>query len=138
MIINKMNVEKIVDTIYKNEIYEADDGGIYCELQYLRDRSSFAGIALRSTSEKNKLEIRNCKEKKVQDISKFEKLYLGCDEDYVEAIKEIFMLEARDYGLEVLFLVYSDVRSSQIIFEELMKKINDNINIIEKIENNEV
>lgn len=137
MKINKMNIEKIVDTIYKNEINQTDDGAIYCELQYQRDRSSFGGITLKITNKKNELEIRNCEEKIFQNISKFENLYLGCDEDYVEAIKEFFLLETRDYGLEILFLVYSDVRSSQKIFEELINNINDNINIMEKFENNE-
>lgn len=34
-------------------------------------------------------------------------------------------MEKREYGIEIFFLVYSDVRSSQIIFEELMKNVGD-------------
>lgn len=137
MIINKMNIEKIANTIYIDEINQVDEGAIYCELQYQRDRSSFAGIALKITNKKNELEIRSCKEKEIKEISRFEKLYLGCDEDYAEVIKEIFSLEERTYGLEILFLIYSDVRSSQIIFEELLNKIDGNINVIKEFENNE-
>ena len=39
-------------------------------------------------------------------------------------------MEAREYGIEVFFLVYSDVRSSKMIFKDLMKGVNNNIKLI--------
>ena len=74
-----------------------------------------------------------CQEKIVEEVSKYEKLYIGCDEDYVDSLKDIFLSEERAYGIDVIFLVYSDVRSSQIIFEELMKNVDKNIDEMRKM-----
>lgn len=120
-------VTNLKDSSYGNAIQNVDSEVIYCELQYQRDRSSFAGMALKVTNKKNGIVVRGCQEKIVQDVSKYEKLYIGCDDDYVDSIKDIFSLEERAYGIDVVFLVYSDVRSSQIIFEELMKNVDKNI-----------
>jgi hypothetical protein len=54
-------------------------------------------------------------------------IYIGCEPDYINAIKEIFSLTKREYEIEIFFLVYSNVCLSQIIFEELMKNIDKNI-----------
>lgn len=96
---------------------------IYCEIQYQRDRSSFAGVALKITDEKDVILVRRCEEKKILDASEYEKVYIGCEQDYINSIKEIFSLRKREYGIEIFFLVYSDVRSSRMIFGELMKNI---------------
>lgn len=120
-------VTKLKDSSYGNVIQNVDSEVIYCELQYQRDRSSFAGMALKVTNKKNDIVVRGCQEKIVQDISKYEKMYIGCDGDYIDSIKDIFSLEERAYGIDVFFLVYSNVRSSQIIFEELMKNMDKNI-----------
>lgn len=120
-------VTKLRDSSYGNVIQNADSEIIYCEIQYQRDRSSFAGMALKVTSEKNCIVVRGGQQKIVQDVSKYEKLYIGCEDDYVDSIKDIFSLEERTYGIDVFFLVYSDVRSSQIIFEELMMNVDKNI-----------
>ena len=45
-------VKKLIDSLYCNEIQKADDEVIYCEIQYQRDRSSFAGVALKITNER--------------------------------------------------------------------------------------
>lgn len=119
--------------MYRNEIQKADDEVVYCEIQYQRDRSSFAGIALKITNEKGVVKVRHCKEKIILDVRKFEKLYIGCEPDYIDSIKEIFSMQKREYGIEVFFLVYSDVRSSQMIFEELMKNVDKNIDTIKGI-----
>lgn len=53
MRIENFTVKKLIDSLYSNEIQEADDEVIYCEIQYQRDRSSFAGVALKITNEKD-------------------------------------------------------------------------------------
>lgn len=128
-----LTVVKLKDSLYGNAIQNLDEEVIYCELKYQRDRSSFAGMALKVTNEKNVIVVRECQEKIVKEVSKYEKLYIGCDEDYVDSLKEIFSMEERAYGIEVFFLVYSDVRSSQIIFEELMKNVDKNTDEIIKM-----
>lgn len=131
-IMNKENftVKKLMDSLYRNEIQKPDDEVIYCEIQYQRDRSSFAGVVLKITNEKDVILVRQYKEKIIQDVNKYEKIYIGYEPDYINSVKEIFSLEKREYGIEIFFLVYSDVRSSQIIFEELMKNVNKYINTI--------
>lgn len=125
-----LSVIKLKDSLYGNVIQKSDEEVIYCELSYQRDRSSFAGAALKVTNEKNAIVIRECQEIIVEEVSKYEKLYIGCDENYVNALKELFYSQERAYGIDVLFFVYSDVRSSQIIFEELMQQVNKNIDKI--------
>lgn len=127
MITKNFNITKLSDSLYGNIIKNVDSEAIYCEIQFQRDRSSFAGIALKIISKKNFVVVREYQEKIIQYVNKYEKLYIGCEKDYVDSIKSIFSLEDREYGIEVLFLVYSDVRSSQIIFEELMKNVDKNV-----------
>lgn len=121
-------VTKLKSSPYGNAIQNLDNEVIYCELRYQRDRSSFAGMALKVINKKNTIVVREYQEKIVEKVNKYEKLYIGCDEDYVNSLKDIFSLEERAYGIDIFFLVYSDVRSSQIIFEELMKNVDKNIN----------
>lgn len=83
-------VKKFIDSLYSNEIQKADDEVIYCEIQYQRDRSSFAGVALKITNDKNAILVRQCEEKIIQDVSKYEKLYMGCEQDYINSVKEVF------------------------------------------------
>lgn len=123
-------VKKLTDSLYGNKVQKADDDAIYCEIQYRRDRSSFAGAALKITNEKAVMSVRQCEEKIIQDVSKYEKMYIGCEPDYISSMREIFSLEKREYGMEIFFLVYSNVRSSQMIFEELMKNVDKNIDAI--------
>ena len=130
MIIENLYMTRLIDSLYRNEIQKADDRIIYCEIQYQRDRSSFAGMAFKINNKKDVIVIKKCEEKNIGDISKYEKLYIGCEQDYIDSIKELFSLEVREYGIEVFFLVYSDVRSSKMIFEDLMKGVNNNIKLI--------
>lgn len=123
-------VNKLIDSLYGNEIQKADDEAIYCEMQYQRDRSSFAGVALKITNERDTIRARQCEEKIIQDVSKYEKVYIGCEQDYINSVKEIFSLEKREYGIEIIFLVYSNVCSSQIIFEELMRNVDKYIDTV--------
>ena len=74
-------VIKLRDSSYGNVIPNVDSEVIYCEIQYQRDRSSFAGIALKVTGEKKGIVVRGCQEKIVKNVSKYEKLYIGCEED---------------------------------------------------------
>lgn len=126
----KFNVIRLVDSLYRDEIQKADDEVVYCEIQFRRDRSSFAGVALKITSEKSGIIVRQCKEKIIQDVSKYEKIYIGYEQDYIDYIMKFFSSEKREYGMEIFFLVYSNVRSSQIVFEELMKNVDKNIDKI--------
>lgn len=126
----KFNVIRLVDSLYRDEIQKADDEVVYCEIQFRCDRSSFAGVALKITSEKSGIIVRQCKEKIIQDVSKYEKIYIGYEQDYIDYIMKFFSSEKREYGIEIFFLVYSNVRSSQIVFEELMKNVDKNIDKI--------
>ena len=123
MNIENFKVIKLKELPYKNEVLESDDKIMYGEIQYKRDRSSFAGMAFRLVDEANTFVVKECKEYVVQNISKYEKVYIGCEKSYLEAIREKCFLKTKDYGIEIVFLVYSDVRSSQIIFKELMEGI---------------
>lgn len=77
--------------MYSNEIQKADDEIIYCEIQYQRDISSFVGVALKITNEKDVILVRQCEEKIIQDVSKYEKVYIGCEQDYINSAKEFFL-----------------------------------------------
>lgn len=126
----EFNVTKLTVSIYRNVIQKVDDEIVYCEIQCRCDRSSFAGAALKITNEKGKIIVRQCEEKIIQNVSKYEKIYIGYEQDYIDCIRKFFSLEKREYGIELFFLVYSDVRSSQIAFEKLMKNLNKNVDII--------
>lgn len=126
----KFNVIRLVDSLYRDEIQKADDEVVYCEIQFRRDRSSFAGVALKITSEKSGIIVRQCKEKIIQDVSKYEKIYIGYEQDYIDYIMKFFSSKKREYGMEIFFLVHSNVRSSQIVFVELMKNVDKNIDKI--------
>lgn len=130
MKIGRLKITKLTDLLYGYKMQNVDNEAIYCEIRYQRDRSSFAGIAFEITSEKGVITVKECEERMVQDISKYEKLYMGCEQDYIDAVKDIFSLEKKEYGIKILFLLYSDVCSSQIIFEELIKSVDKNIDKI--------
>lgn len=120
-----MNIEfkRLVDTEYK--AFANDQNAFYCEYNAKRDRSSFAGIAYEVIDEKN-LVFGDIKEQLFKEVSTYEKKYLGMDDDYCESIKDIYSQTGCKAGIKVLFLVYSDVKSSQMAFEllftELLKK----------------
>ncbi len=69
------------------------------------------------------------KEKEFKEVSKFEKLYIGMDEEYYESLVQIYDAKKLNIGIHVLFLVYSDVRSSQMVFKILMKWLSKNLYI---------
>lgn len=132
MSIENLTIVKLTDSRYASEVQDTDGNVIYCEIQYKRDRSSFAGMAFK-LKENNSVTVRECEERIIQEISKYEKLYLGCELDYLNSIQETFSAETRNYGIEILFLVYSDIRSSQIIFEDLMKCVDESMEQIIKL-----
>ena len=121
-----MTMVKLKDSQYANEILDTNDNVLYCEIEYRRDKSSFAGMAFRII-ENNNVIVRECEEKVLQKINRYENLYLGCELDYIGSIKQTFLEEERNYGIEIFFLVYSDVRSSQIIFKDLIKKVDEEV-----------
>lgn len=132
MSIENLKIAKLKDSLYASEAKDTDGNVIYCEIKYKRDRSSFAGIAFK-LNENNNIIVRECEEKVIHEINKFEKLYIGCELDYINSIQEFFSTKGRNYGIEILFLVYSDIRSSQIIFEKLMKCVDESMEEITKL-----
>ncbi len=115
---------KLRKTSYKNVI--DNENAMYCEIRYTRDRSSFAGIAFEIT-EKHGITCLNIKEKELKKISKYEKLYIGMDAKYYGSLIQIYNDKKLNVGIHILFLVYSDVRSSQIVFKNLMEWLSNNI-----------
>ena len=69
----------------------------------------------------------NIKEKELKKISKYEKLYIGMDAKYYGSLIQIYNDKKLNVGIHILFLVYSDVRSSQIVFKNLMEWLSNNI-----------
>lgn len=127
---NRLKIIKFIDSDYRMEGTAEQDNALYCEIQYKRDKSSFAGMVFRITNNRDVVTVEDCEEKLIKKISNYERLYKGCIQEYINAVKNTFSLERKEYGIEILFLVYSDVRSSQIIFEELIKNIDRNIGTI--------
>lgn len=85
MRMGNFTVKKLMDSLYGNEIPKADDEAIYCEIRYQRDISSFAGAALKIIDEKGVILARRCEGKVVQDVNKYEKLCIGCEQDYIDS-----------------------------------------------------
>lgn len=117
---------KLEKTPYKSVI--DNENAMYCEVRYTRDKSSFAGFAFEITDECG-ITCSDIKEKEFKKVSKFEKLYIGMDEKYYESIVQIYDAKKLNIGIHVLFLVYSDIRSSKIVFEILMECLSDNLHI---------
>ncbi|MDE6567066.1 MAG: hypothetical protein K2K70_04945 [Lachnospiraceae bacterium] len=127
---NRLKIIKFIDSDYRLEGTAEQDNALYCEIQYKRDKSSFAGMVFRITNNRDVVTVEDCEERLIRNINNYESLYKGCIQEYINAVKNTFSLERKEYGIEILFLVYSDVRSSQIIFEELIKNIDKNIGTI--------
>lgn len=127
---NRLKIIKFIDSDYRMEGTAEQDNTLYCEIQYKRDKSSFAGMVFRITDNRDVVTVEDCEEKLIKKISNYERLYKGCIQEYINAVRNTFSLERKECGIEILFLVYSDVRSSQIIFEELIKNIDRNIDTI--------
>lgn len=133
MEIDNIKILKVRDSSYWDKLQGIDKNAIYCEIKYKRDKSSFAGMGFILTERKNTFWVQRREERLIQIIDKYEKLYVGCDLDYINSVKNFFKMKERNYGIDVLFLVYSDVKSSQIVFESLMKKIDENIDVIKEL-----
>ena len=119
----------IQDMPYQNK---PDLDGVYLELTYRRDRSSFAGIGLRILNKENTFIKSQRDENLFQEVSKYDNLRIGMESDYLKKIEALYFSSNKNYGLEVLFLIYSDVRSSPKVFEELMKKLDEDISDIRR------
>lgn len=123
----QFKIIKIQDSPYVDKISEEDCDAFYCEIKYKRHVSSFAGMAFKITKKANFIDVRERQEKIVQEIDDWQKIRMGMEQDYIDSVKEIFLKSKKGYGIEVLFLVYCDVRSSQWIFENLMEELQKNI-----------
>ena len=106
--------------------YTSSANAYYAEIKYDRDRSSFAGIAFRLNDDKT-LSFDHREEAMIKEVSEFEHLYYGMEDSYCNAIRKIYDSSNMKKGLNIMFLVYSDVRSCQVIFEELTEYISNNI-----------
>ena len=113
-------IKKLIDTKYSS-LYDSANA-MYCEIKYQRDRSSFAGIAFEITNSKGVF-IDEYKEELYLKVNKYENIYIGMEDDYCNSIKDIYDSTCTNIGLIVHFLVYSDVKSSQIIYEQLTEWI---------------
>lgn len=133
MNIKNMKMMKAENSFFCNEVKSGDTDAIYCEMKFKRDRSSFAGMVFKFTNNNGIIE-REFERKLIWNVNAYEKMYIGYELDYIKAIQRIFNSKEKNYGLEILFLVFSDVRSSQIIFEELMKSIDENADKLKKLE----
>lgn len=129
-----VKTEKISDTEYAK--YSDCPDAYYAEIKYDRDKSSFAGIAFKINDDRN-LSFENREEVKIKDVNKFERLFYGMEESYCNAIRETYDLSNRIKGLRILFLVYSDIRSSQVIFGKLTEYICEHIALTSAVPENE-
>ena len=119
-----VRIEKISDTEYVK--YSNYSDTYYAEIKYDRDKSSFAGIAFRIHVDRS-ISFDNKEEVLIKEVNKFERLFYGMEESYCHSIRDIYDSSNMRKGLDILFLVYSDVRSSQVVFEELTEYICNNM-----------
>lgn len=120
----KIKLVDVLDTPYRNIVDE--NGIMYCEMELKRDRSSFAGMAFKIVDD-NEITCIEIKDRIYDETNKYEKLYVGIDKDYYNSICCVYNKKKLKYGIKVFFLVYSNVRSIQMIFTNLMEWICDNI-----------
>lgn len=99
------------------------ENAIYCEITYKRDKSSFAGVAFILTDSKG-ISFSKYKEAVFKEASKFEKIYVGMERSYCDALFQIYNELNINQGIHILFIVYSDVGSSIMIFKKLMEELN--------------
>ena len=120
----KVELKKLNETEYCNLTDSKE--AFYCEITYNRDKSSFAGLAL-ETRNNSGIFFDNCNETVIKQLNKYEKIYMGMDKSYCESLMETYENTNTYKGFKILFLIYSDVKSSQIVFERLMEWIIQNI-----------
>ncbi|THF74059.1 hypothetical protein [Cohnella fermenti] len=119
--------------MFSNVNLPIERDGYYFELQLKRDKSSFAGVGfrvVRDNKKENKI-IKSYNYEKEEYVletrGKYEKILFGMEIDYLQSIEKVLSTTEKNYGLEVFFLVYSDVRSSPKVFEELMQSLDERI-----------
>ena len=123
-------VKKFIDSLYSNEIQKADDEVIYCEIQYQRDRSSFAGVALKITNDKNAIRVRQCEEKIIQDVSKYEKLLSDINPEFAEKQEQKAEIDTLKLQMaEMSKSITSLMESNKSLIEKLTTKTNRNENV---------
>ena len=113
-----VSVCNLKDTPYSSYFSQPDLQ--YCEYKAVRDRSSFGGVIYKKT-DKPGIEIIDCDDTVLADEGSNGKLRLGFEESYIDALLSVYNSCNFDFGIEVYGLVYSDVKSSPIVFESIMK-----------------
>ncbi len=106
MKIDNLRVEKITDLPYRDKLPQIDNDAIYCEIQYKRDRSSFAGMAFKFIDKENVLKSNFVEEKVIQIVSKYENLCVGSDLQYLECIERFFLSKKGIWNRNSIFAIF--------------------------------
>ena len=115
---NYISICDLKDTPYSSYFSQPDLQ--YCEYKAVRDRSSFGGVIYKKTDMPG-IEIIDCDETVLADEGANGKLRLGFEASYLETLMSVYNSSNLDFGIGVYGLVYSDVKSSPIVFENIMK-----------------
>ena len=108
----------VKDTPYYDEC--KSEHALYCELSYRRHASSFAAMVFEFTKENRTVAYdHKYVERYIKNIDKYDNLRIGCDDTYIKSIVDKYNELNPSVGIKIHFLVYSDVGSSQMIFERL-------------------
>ena len=120
--IMEFRVVNVKDTSYYDEC--KSENALYCELKYKRDCCSFAAMVFEFTEDSIEATYDNKRiERVITSIGKYDNLRIGCDETYINSIVDKYSESKPSVGIKIHFLIYSDVRSCQIIFERLTELI---------------
>lgn len=124
-----VNILRLKDWRYADKITsEIDSETKYIEISLKRDRSSFAGISYKLTRGKTLIFAEDTMEEYIiEKINKYDNYNVGLDVDYKDAITKEYEKNGNNIGIEIIFLVYSDVKSSPQIFEQSMQTLLESI-----------
>ena len=112
----------VKDTSYYDECKA--EQALYCELRYRSHASNFAAMVFEYTEENRDI-MYDPKyiERIIVSKDKYDNLRIGCDDAYIKYIVDKYNELNPPVGIKIHFLVYSDVGSSQKIFEKLIELI---------------
>ncbi|MBQ8949951.1 MAG: hypothetical protein IJ065_02160 [Eubacterium sp.] len=118
----KFKFENIKETSYYDKC--SAENALYCELSYKRHASSFAGMVFEFIDVNSKVTYNSSFDEQIlKNIDRYDNLRIGCDDVYIKSITDKYRELNPSIGIKIHFLVYSDVRSSQMIFERLIELI---------------
>ena len=114
---------QIVNVKYSPYSDECDSKqALYCELTYRRDISNFAGVVFEFLDDSNEIvyDDRFCV-KNISNINVYNNIRIGFEEEYIDSFIDEYKKMNPLKGIRIQFLVYTDVGSSQVVFERLAK-----------------